>query len=188
MPWAQVHWRSEVLAKQTTMQVILPSVGRPPYATLYLLHGLSDDSTTWLRRSRIEAYVRELPADRGHARRLPGFLHRQRGRGRLMRGTSARKCWISWSAIFPRGRRAARAPSAGCRWAATARCGWRWAIRRNSARPTAIPARWCGSTSTRARGRRGGIRSSASIRRRFSPRCGGSSAGGRWAPRTTCSR
>ena len=61
MPWAQVHWRSDILAKQTTMQVLLPSVGRPPYATFYLLHGLSDDSTIWLRRSRIEAYVRELP-------------------------------------------------------------------------------------------------------------------------------
>jgi S-formylglutathione hydrolase FrmB len=61
MPWAQVHWRSDVLGKQTTMQVILPSVGRPPYPTFYLLHGLSDDSTIWLRRSRIEAYVRELP-------------------------------------------------------------------------------------------------------------------------------
>lgn len=61
MPWAQVHWRSDILAKQTTMQVILPSVGRPPYPTFYLLHGLSDDSTIWLRRSRIEAYVRELP-------------------------------------------------------------------------------------------------------------------------------
>ncbi|HUJ44375.1 MAG TPA: alpha/beta hydrolase family protein [Opitutaceae bacterium] len=61
MPWAQVHWRSELLEKQTSMQVILPSVGRPPYATLYLLHGLSDDSTIWMRRSRIEAYVRERP-------------------------------------------------------------------------------------------------------------------------------
>ncbi len=61
MPWAQVHWRSDVLDKQTAMQVILPSVGRPPYATFYLLHGLSDDSTIWLRRSRIEAYARELP-------------------------------------------------------------------------------------------------------------------------------
>ena len=43
------------------MQVLLPAVGRPPYATLYLLHGLSDDSTAWLRRSRIEVYVRDLP-------------------------------------------------------------------------------------------------------------------------------
>lgn len=43
------------------MQVLLPSVGRPPFATLYLLHGLREDSTTWLRRSRIEVYVRDLP-------------------------------------------------------------------------------------------------------------------------------
>ena len=61
MPWATVHWRSEVLAKQTTMQVILPSVGRPPYAAFYLLHGLGDDSTIWLRRTRVEMYARALP-------------------------------------------------------------------------------------------------------------------------------
>ncbi len=61
MPWAQVHWRSDVIEKQTTMQVLLPAVGRPPYPAFYLLHGLSDDSTIWLRRSRIEAYARELP-------------------------------------------------------------------------------------------------------------------------------
>jgi putative tributyrin esterase len=61
MPWAQVHWRSEILGKQTTTQVLLPSVGAPPFATLYLLHGLTGDSTTWLRHSRLEWYVRELP-------------------------------------------------------------------------------------------------------------------------------
>ncbi len=61
MPWAEVRWRSEVIAKQTAMQVILPSVGKPPYATFYLLHGLGDDSTIWLRRTRIEVYVRALP-------------------------------------------------------------------------------------------------------------------------------
>lgn len=43
------------------MQVLLPDVGEPPFATFYLLHGLSDDSTMWLRRSRIEWYVRNLP-------------------------------------------------------------------------------------------------------------------------------
>jgi len=61
MPWAEVHWRSEILLKQTTMQVLLPTVGTPPYATFYLLHGLGDDSTIWLRRTRIEVYVRALP-------------------------------------------------------------------------------------------------------------------------------
>jgi len=61
MPWAQVHWRSDVLQKQTTMQVLLPRVGRPPFPAYYLYHGLSDDSSTWLRHSRLEYYVRELP-------------------------------------------------------------------------------------------------------------------------------
>ncbi len=61
MAWAEVHWRSEVLQKQTTMQVLLPRVGRPPFPVYYLLHGLSDDSTVWLRHSRLEWYVRELP-------------------------------------------------------------------------------------------------------------------------------
>jgi len=41
--------------------VILPEVGKPPYPTLHLLHGLSDDYTGWTRRTRIEWYVREYP-------------------------------------------------------------------------------------------------------------------------------
>lgn len=61
MPWAEVHWRSDVLQKQTTMQVLLPRVGQPPWPVFYLLHGLSDDSTAWLRHTRIEWYARELP-------------------------------------------------------------------------------------------------------------------------------
>jgi putative tributyrin esterase len=61
MPWAQVFWRSDVLEKQTSMQVLLPTAGKPPFATLYLLHGLGDDSTIWLRRTRIEVHVRDLP-------------------------------------------------------------------------------------------------------------------------------
>lgn len=61
MPWAQVHWRSDVLDKQTAVQVLLPRVGRGPFPVLYLLHGIGGDSTIWLRHSRIEWYVRELP-------------------------------------------------------------------------------------------------------------------------------
>lgn len=61
MAWSTIHWKSDVLGKQTTAQVLLPDVGKPPYATFYLLHGLSDDSTNWLRRSRIEVYAAGLP-------------------------------------------------------------------------------------------------------------------------------
>jgi len=43
------------------MYLILPDVGEPPYPVFYLLHGLSDDYSMWLRRTRIEWYVRDLP-------------------------------------------------------------------------------------------------------------------------------
>ena len=62
---------SDVLGLSTSMTVILPqstsaqigmsgsaSSGAPP--VLYLLHGLSDDDTTWLRRTSIERYVAPL--------------------------------------------------------------------------------------------------------------------------------
>ena len=61
MAWSTLHWKSDILGKQTTAEVLLPETGKPPYATFYLLHGLSDDSTTWLRRTRLEWYVRDLP-------------------------------------------------------------------------------------------------------------------------------
>jgi putative tributyrin esterase len=61
MALCDVHWSSSVLEKKLGMYVILPEVGTPPFATYYLLHGLSDDYTVWLRRTRIEWYVREMP-------------------------------------------------------------------------------------------------------------------------------
>ena len=61
MAWSTLHWRSDILGKQTTAQVLLPETGDGPFQVFYLLHGLSDDSSLWLRRSRIEWYVRDLP-------------------------------------------------------------------------------------------------------------------------------
>jgi S-formylglutathione hydrolase FrmB len=61
MALTTLHWFSPILGKQTTAHVLLPETGRPPFATFYLLHGLSDDSSLWLRRTRIEYYVRDLP-------------------------------------------------------------------------------------------------------------------------------
>ncbi len=55
------QWRSEVLEKATTMSVLLPDVGEPPFPTLYLLHGLSDDHSNWLRNTRLESYVGDFP-------------------------------------------------------------------------------------------------------------------------------
>ena len=62
---------SEVLGLSTSMTVILPQqtttqIGMAGAArtgghpVLYLLHGLSDDDTTWLRRTSIERYVAPL--------------------------------------------------------------------------------------------------------------------------------
>lgn len=55
------HWHSRILEKSTTAQIVFPDTGKPPFPTLYLLHGLSDDSTMWLRRTRLEVYAAELP-------------------------------------------------------------------------------------------------------------------------------
>lgn len=61
MALCEVHWHSKVLKRKLAMKVILPEEGQGPFHTFYLLHGLSDDHTVWLRRTRIEWYVRELP-------------------------------------------------------------------------------------------------------------------------------
>lgn len=61
MALCEVHWHSLVLKKKIGMTVILPETGEGPFHTFYLLHGLSDDHTTWIRRTRIEWYVREMP-------------------------------------------------------------------------------------------------------------------------------
>jgi S-formylglutathione hydrolase FrmB len=61
MPFCQFHWNSQVLQRQTTTWLLLPEVGQPPFATFYLLHGLSDDHTRWMRQTRIEAYIEQLP-------------------------------------------------------------------------------------------------------------------------------
>ncbi len=58
----QCHFYSDVLKLSTAMTVILPQrpSGAPPCPTLYLLHGLSDDHTVWLRRTSIERYAEPL--------------------------------------------------------------------------------------------------------------------------------
>lgn len=71
MALMQVSYFSNVLGMETQMNVILPqkttgrigmegktASGKIP--TLYLLHGMSDDHSTWLRRTSIERYVANL--------------------------------------------------------------------------------------------------------------------------------
>ena len=65
MAYTTFHFKSKVLEKDTAVNVILPlryndgalaKDHRSP--VLFLLHGLSDDYTSWMRMSSIERYVR----------------------------------------------------------------------------------------------------------------------------------
>jgi putative tributyrin esterase len=71
MALIQCDFYSEVLGLSTSMNVILPqqtqtqiglsgTVRAHKHPTLFLLHGLSDDHTIWLRRTSIERYAAEL--------------------------------------------------------------------------------------------------------------------------------
>nr|WP_294466660.1 alpha/beta hydrolase family protein [uncultured Sellimonas sp.] len=70
MALLHVDFFSEILEKSMNMDVILPqnttnqigmkgNAGSGKYKTVYLLHGMSDDQTTWQRRTSIERYVSE---------------------------------------------------------------------------------------------------------------------------------
>ncbi|MDT3357793.1 MAG: esterase family protein, partial [Spirochaetota bacterium] len=67
MALIRLDFFSDVLKVDTAVQVIVPqrcerspSIGLPPYKVLYLLHGLKQNETSYLRNSRIERYVQNL--------------------------------------------------------------------------------------------------------------------------------
>ena len=69
MAFFQMQYHSDALMVQVTVNVILPerattmigmqANGSETFKTLYLLHGLSDDHSIWLRRTSIERYASE---------------------------------------------------------------------------------------------------------------------------------
>lgn len=61
MSLSDFHFFSKTLGKHVGAYVYVPDAGEPPFATLYLLHGLSDDYTIWLRRTSIERYAEQYP-------------------------------------------------------------------------------------------------------------------------------
>jgi len=61
MALAQIHFRSNSIHKETALNVLLPECGDGPFPVLYLLHGLSDDHSAWMRYSSIERQVCDLP-------------------------------------------------------------------------------------------------------------------------------
>jgi len=63
MAVAHLNYFNSPLQKEVAFLALLPDRQEKPgpYPVYYLLHGLSDDYTAWLRWSSIERYVRELP-------------------------------------------------------------------------------------------------------------------------------
>lgn len=69
MAFVEFHFFSRVLGLMSSMSVLLPEVdpligvgesvwdGKSELPTLYLLHGSSDDHTTWMRRTSLERYA-----------------------------------------------------------------------------------------------------------------------------------
>lgn len=59
MAFLEVKFFSDVLGMCMSMNVILPQNATEKVPTLYLLHGMSDDHTTWSRLTSIERYAEE---------------------------------------------------------------------------------------------------------------------------------
>ncbi len=57
----QVDFRSKTLKRQVAFQPILTTERfKAPYPTLYLLHGLTDNSNGWLHNTRIRMWAEEM--------------------------------------------------------------------------------------------------------------------------------
>ena len=63
MAFATINYFSTSLEKACSVNVVFPEFSRAPrpWATFYLLHGLSDDHTIWMRRTSVERYVADYP-------------------------------------------------------------------------------------------------------------------------------
>jgi len=63
MAFATINYFSHSLTKASSFNIVFPddpAIPRP-WSVFYLLHGLSDDHTIWMRRTSIERYVAGLP-------------------------------------------------------------------------------------------------------------------------------
>lgn len=61
MIYLQMHIQSKTLSKNVQLNVLLPqNTNGKEYKTLWLLHGLTDDHTAWIRYSSIEKYAESL--------------------------------------------------------------------------------------------------------------------------------
>jgi S-formylglutathione hydrolase FrmB len=63
MAFATINYYSHSLDRASSFNVVFPddpAIPRP-WSVFYLLHGLSDDHTIWMRRTSVERYVAGLP-------------------------------------------------------------------------------------------------------------------------------
>ena len=63
MAFATINYFSKSLRKASTVNVVFPddaAIPRP-WSAFYLLHGLSDDQSIWMRRTSVERYAAGLP-------------------------------------------------------------------------------------------------------------------------------
>jgi putative tributyrin esterase len=63
MAFATINYFSRALEKASSLNIVFPDdpAITKPWSVFYLLHGLSDDHTIWMRRTSIERYVAGLP-------------------------------------------------------------------------------------------------------------------------------
>ena len=63
MAFATINYFSRSLVKASSLNIVFPDnpETRRPWCVFYLLHGLSDDHSIWMRRTSIERYVEGLP-------------------------------------------------------------------------------------------------------------------------------
>lgn len=63
MAFATINYHSRSLNKASSFNIVFPDdpATPRPWCVFYLLHGLSDDHTIWMRRTSIERYVAGLP-------------------------------------------------------------------------------------------------------------------------------
>ena len=57
MALLDIHFFSKILMNQAAVSVLLPDEGEGPFPVLYLLHGISNDHTHWVRKSNVERYA-----------------------------------------------------------------------------------------------------------------------------------
>ena len=60
MAFLEMHFQSEALKQGVSVNILLPDkVEGDKFKTLWLLHGQSDDHTSWMRYTSVERYTRE---------------------------------------------------------------------------------------------------------------------------------